>query len=107
MGSMLEKIRGLEAQNRHLERWNRKLREKAKDMEELEAGTRWMLGAQLAAAIVAHGENAGTEERPAWRLTLPAELVTDGLYRYSIHTRMDGDGKNYIHEVTIREDWKE
>lgn len=88
---MQDKIKGLEKQNRHLMEVGRRQRAQLKDIDDAVEAIRLMLDAHLVAAAITYGE----KENDGYTLSLSKELVTDGLYMYTVSGGVSGDGTEW------------
>lgn len=109
MGQVSERIKELERELRHAKKRNHDIQERVLKLERENADLRegaegicMMMDAHLAAAAVTYGEST---EKGKYRIRYPFELVTDGLYKYTVDAqRENGD---YIVDVTQKELWAE
>lgn len=85
---MQDKIKGLEKQNRHLMEVGRRQRALLKDADDAVEAVRLVLDAHLVAAAITCGE----KENDGYILSFPKELVTDGLYMYTVSAGVSEDG---------------
>lgn len=95
MGAVKEKIAGLEKQNRHLQRWNTKLREEkealsreAETLRQEWADTNISLNAIMAAVAQQYGVQ---DPDGSYRMVLPIKLVAESVEKYRVSTVRDGD----------------
>lgn len=108
MGKISERIKELEQELRHAKKRNsdiqQKVMQREREIAELQEGAQgvcMMMDAHLAAAAVTYGEQLATTGERVYRLEYPFELVTDGLYKYTVEARREGN--NYVVDVRLRE----